>query len=216
MRYNQYINIVGNVLGDGTSIDYYELVCPASCSESSDSSIYQLGYSGDNCNSPCGPELVNTLLRHGNYDYFNQDVLWDPGISEHSLPNSLYLDSKPAFFGNLHWPPIGPDVSGYVNDIPAKLRFDNPQTCLDIGGECCTGSETCPGINLGPASDCSVCCDQACEMPPEICIHQADQVPCDGCIDLNELNAYIQLYKNNAGPQIMDVMEAIGLWVEGC
>ena len=45
------------------------------------------------------PNVAATLLRHGNYDYVNQDTIWDPSITNHSLPPSLYLTSKPAWFG---------------------------------------------------------------------------------------------------------------------
>jgi len=36
-----------------------------------------------------------------------------------------------------------------------------------------------------------------------------------GCVELDELNNYIQQYKSNQGPQIMQVMEAIEIWL-GC
>ena len=41
-----------------------------------------------------------------------------------ALPASLYRQQKPAFLGAVPWPPIGPDVVGLVNDVPAKKRFD--------------------------------------------------------------------------------------------
>jgi hypothetical protein len=48
-------------------------------------------------------------------------------LPEQPLPPSLYLDRAPDSFGATPWPPIGPDVSGYVHDIPAKIRFDEIQ-----------------------------------------------------------------------------------------
>jgi hypothetical protein len=53
----------------------------------------------------------------------NATVL-DPTIEERELPPSLYLKARPAFFGSIPWPPIGPDVEGMINDFPAKVRFD--------------------------------------------------------------------------------------------
>jgi hypothetical protein len=41
------------------------------------------------------------------------------------VPNSLYLTSRPAFFGSLDWPAIGPDVAGYYKNIPAVMRWNN-------------------------------------------------------------------------------------------
>ena len=41
------------------------------------------------------------------------------------LPNSLYLQEKPAWFGKLAWPPFGPDVDFENNKIPAQVRYEN-------------------------------------------------------------------------------------------
>jgi hypothetical protein len=40
------------------------------------------------------------------------------------LPASLYLASKPSWFGKVTFPPIGPDVSGHANKIPAQIRYE--------------------------------------------------------------------------------------------
>ena len=69
-----------------------------------------------------------TLLRHGNYDYYNKSVVWDNSISSHAVPDSLMHTSKPAFFGTLQWPPIGPDVAGLVTPIPAQARWNAYQS----------------------------------------------------------------------------------------
>ena len=70
------------------------------------------------------PAVASTLLRHANYDYFHKDVVWDSTIASRAIPDSLYYSSKPAFFGSLQWPPIGPDVSGLVTNIRAKARWN--------------------------------------------------------------------------------------------
>src|SRR5204863_2832732 len=44
--------------------------------------------------------------------------------SQQTLPASFYLNSKPAFLGSTPWPPIGPDVAGFVNTLPARSCFD--------------------------------------------------------------------------------------------
>ncbi|HZL73087.1 MAG TPA: hypothetical protein VFC86_11535, partial [Planctomycetota bacterium] len=48
---------------------------------------------------------------------------WDPAIADQKLPDSLYLASKPAFFGRLAWPPIGPDRKPMAGAIPARDRW---------------------------------------------------------------------------------------------
>jgi hypothetical protein len=66
----------------------------------------------------------SALIRHGNYDYVGMTTRWDTNISDHNIPISLYLDSRPSWFGSLDWPAIGPDVAGYVKNTPAKQRWD--------------------------------------------------------------------------------------------
>src|SRR5262249_36823664 len=68
----------------------------------------------------------DTLLEHGNYDTAGSTQRWDPGIPDHTLPNSYYLSSKPSFWGSLLWPPFDPGKGmDTANDgaIPAGLRF---------------------------------------------------------------------------------------------
>lgn len=64
------------------------------------------------------------LLRHGNFDYVTNAVVWDPGLPSRSLPPSLYLRAKPAFFGDELWPFVDPTRSPMVGVLPAKKRFD--------------------------------------------------------------------------------------------
>jgi len=123
---NRYMNLVGNVLGrpgdDALAGAVYDQVS-GNCLDTV--AVYKLGYPSD-----CGigmvtdPQVAATILRHGNFDYFNNAAQWDSSIAEHNLPASLYLADAPAFFGSTPWPAIGPDVSGMFNDIPAKIRFD--------------------------------------------------------------------------------------------
>ena len=75
-----------------------------------------------------------TLLRWGNFDYATNQTHWDPGEipagvavpTTQVLPASLYYSSKPSWWPtDVAWPPIGPDVSGYINKIPAQVCFEN-------------------------------------------------------------------------------------------
>jgi len=79
-----YMNIVGNVLcrDDVSCKQIYRLGCeaPGSC----------------NTNDPL---VTSTLLRHGNYDALSLSTVWDPTITNQTLPNSYYLSSKPSWFG---------------------------------------------------------------------------------------------------------------------
>ena len=141
-RNNNYTNAVGNILGytdaDFTA-DVYEVIgIPSNSTEW----VYRIG----------DTDVRSTALRHGNVDGFNDTVRWcnqeTEGCqgttgSDHDLPDSYYLSAKPSWWDDQGdcrpWPPIGPDVSGYIVDIPAKDRFEGET----YDGEC--GS---PGITL--------------------------------------------------------------------
>lgn len=153
-RYSYYHNVVGNVLGHSswTAAAYEMTGSPPTASNY----IYRLGYPlmGSNSytsgNAPYGTgsnpndgsagldaKVRTTLLRHMNYDYFNSRIKYcsDPdepgcqgGDGSTVLPNSLYLSSKPAWWGtNRRWPTIGPDLNPMVGVIPARARFLAPK-----------------------------------------------------------------------------------------
>jgi hypothetical protein len=113
---SHYQNIVGNIIGypgcNGT-IWRFGYTCPSG---------------GEN-----DPAAEITLIRHGNYDYVTETTQWDSNISDRNLPNSLYLSSKPSFFGSLPWPPFGPDLSPITNDLPAQLRFEGREIPTNLG-----------------------------------------------------------------------------------
>jgi hypothetical protein len=49
------------------------------------------------------------------------------------------------------------------------------------------------------------------------CIHKSDNNPCDGCVDMTELSAFIgRWYINNQDVTMKELIEAIGLWNMGC
>jgi hypothetical protein len=54
-------------------------------------------------------------------------VKWDPAITNHTLPNSLYLTHKPAFFdagSGYTWPWVDPVGATKLYVLPAKARYD--------------------------------------------------------------------------------------------
>ena len=116
---NLYLNVIGCVLGTPGQSNTYEVAYPAPL-DYSRKTIWLLGYEGPN---GVGHTLVkDTLMRHGNWDSVTNGVVWDPAISERTLPASLYRTTKPSWFGSLAWPAFGPDVSSLTNGtIPAKV-----------------------------------------------------------------------------------------------
>lgn len=85
----------------------------------------------DNVPSGSGPgaqeldlNVEATLIRHGNFDYIHNDVVWDPNISDHNIPPSLYYSSTPSWWPEgVPWPPIGPDLTPMTSQIPAQIRY---------------------------------------------------------------------------------------------
>jgi hypothetical protein len=116
---NTYVNVVGCVLGTPGRSTRYEAL-PGQPYSNTEVLIWALGI----MHGVDDPGVAATLLRHGNYDYVNNATVWDPAIAERTLPPSLYLTARPAWFGAVPFPPIGPDVAGLAGKIPAQLRFE--------------------------------------------------------------------------------------------
>ena len=112
-----YINFVGNVIGTAGHETLYE---NTDLYDSTPGIYWGRDYT-----------VLGKMLRHGNWDSVNDEPVWDQGITDHNLPASYYLDSKPEFFGSLKWPPIGPDVPGYTLTIPAKIRYEGGAVTID-------------------------------------------------------------------------------------
>ncbi len=123
--------------------------------------------------------LTTLILKHNIYPspYSNGAGGYLRGVNEslqsgETLPNSLYLDSKPAWFGTMQWPPYGPYSPSYNREsIPAGYRYYHPgseapgvtntgsgpvQTSFTLtvtkGG---TGSGTVSGSTISCGSTCS-------------------------------------------------------------
>ena len=121
-----YYNVVGNVLGNPyyTNHGGIYLASPPQPNGYETPYIFHLGYT-----TPAGggesTTTAATTLIHGNWDWVTRTIRWDPTISDHTLPNSFYLSSKPAWFGDRPWPPYDPanPLAGSMTSIPAGYRF---------------------------------------------------------------------------------------------
>ena len=101
-----YYNFVGNVLGSvampvapQSKGFQYENSAPDWTWDPV--SMWWIGFGGGD-NAPTDQGAVNSLFRDGNYDYATNSVHWNKEAQ--TLPSSLYLCSKPAFFGGYTWP----------------------------------------------------------------------------------------------------------------
>jgi hypothetical protein len=144
-RASYYHSVIGNVIGNqanypvtGTAI-WYADGYSVPTSNQLDSYCYKLGWPDSDSWGLSDPtdfpapwawsdtvdtNVAATIIRHANWDNYNQAVVWN-GADDHTIPNSLVYNTKPLFFGTLDWPAIGPDVTGYIKDIPAKNRWQD-------------------------------------------------------------------------------------------
>jgi hypothetical protein len=123
--YSYWHSFVGNVLGASGQMSgwVYQnttgLLGPAG--------IWMLGWD-DWSPYPVDAQVVATTLRHGNFDYLTNTVTWDPTNANHTLPPSLYLSQKPAFFNagiGYVWPWVDPTATPPLRGaLPSKARFD--------------------------------------------------------------------------------------------
>ncbi len=128
-RNNTYFALVGNILGNpnlhtnwANAIMYPGNAC--TYGSRSKPVVYQVGCDDD---QKFNANTWDTMIRHGNYDYKTQGVAEWGGGSNHTLKNSMYYTSKPAFFGSCAWPPFGPEPT--IGTLPAKARYEGDTSC---------------------------------------------------------------------------------------
>lgn len=62
-----------------------------------------------------------TTILNGNLSGITGITEWDPNY-DNTLPDSLFLSAKPAFFGSKSWPMYGPEM-GVIDTLPAEDRW---------------------------------------------------------------------------------------------
>jgi len=122
---HRYYSFIGNVLGysgmspspQGSSFTYEDT------SPYADNPVpmWRFG-SSDHYAVPDDTQVAATTLRNGNFDYVSNAVAWDSTPA--TLSNSMYLASKPSFFGSDTWPWVDAAGSTKLYTLPARARFD--------------------------------------------------------------------------------------------
>ncbi|HEY2408360.1 MAG TPA: hypothetical protein VGI10_20275 [Polyangiaceae bacterium] len=115
------VTVVGNVFGSSAANDLG--TAPVSSvyisTDSNTAGIYSFG--------PAGKAEVayTTLFWQANYDTVTPGVVFNPAVTQKTLPPSLYLAEKPAWWpaGNA-FPWAGSDLTPRVGTLPAKARSD--------------------------------------------------------------------------------------------
>ena len=127
MEGHWWYTLIGNVLGTSnqTASPYSGFVYEWSNSgQNVDNPVpmWRLGWDPENVGT-VDSKVLSTLVRGGNFDFFTNTVHWE-NVSQQALPNSLYLASKPAFFGSYIWPWVDATGTTKVYTLPARARFD--------------------------------------------------------------------------------------------
>jgi hypothetical protein len=128
-------SFIGNLLGRSGQMSGWSYASPAmSCDANGNnctgnngtwapSMIWELGYDPGRWNMFPDPQVLATVIRDGNYDYLTNSQRWHTTPGGFAIPNSMYLTSKPAFFGSNPWPWSDP-TTGTIYTLPAKARYD--------------------------------------------------------------------------------------------
>ena len=115
-------SFIGNVLGTEGRMGGWIFEDPGTPWGSAPA-IWRLGYNSIHWEQEPDPSVRRSVLREGNFDYVTNAVHWD--TSAQSLPPSLYLAGKPAFFAQLPWPWVDPTGSAQkLWALPAKMRYE--------------------------------------------------------------------------------------------
>ncbi len=120
-QYTYWMSYVGNVLGApgiATAANGYIDEDMADSWKKPAGTIWLMGYGGTHYN----PNAASTAIRDGNWDTLLGQQTWLTTAAA-PLPASLYLPTKPAFFGSNPWPWVDP-ATGNVQTLPAKARYD--------------------------------------------------------------------------------------------
>jgi hypothetical protein len=121
--FNYFVVVAGNILGTPECRGPSEQI--PFLDSLNNPVLWKVGYAGSTTGHPADPKVASTLIRTGNWECATNAVQWSS--DDHRLPDSLYLASKPAWFGELAWPPFAPEHTGFdpknLNKTPAQLRF---------------------------------------------------------------------------------------------
>ena len=121
LRYSYWMTYVGNVLGEQGVTTAANGYVDDNSTTNWTPSIWLLGWN-DLANNTVDPNVAATAVRDGNWDWVLGKQTWLTG-AQAALPDSLYLKSKPAFFGANSWPWVDP-TTGTTYTLPAKARYD--------------------------------------------------------------------------------------------
>lgn len=122
------MTVIGNVLGSSAANDLG--TAPVSTvyigTGPGPSSIFEIGDNAGHNGVGKSDVAYTSLWWHANYDTVTPGVVYNPAITTKTLPASLYLPGKPAWWpAGVTWPWAGSDLNPRVSSLPAKTRSDS-------------------------------------------------------------------------------------------
>jgi hypothetical protein len=124
--YAYWFSFLGDVLGTAGHTGGWTYNCISGPNSIPSDCIWELGWV-DIAPQGYDPNVASSAIQDGNYDYLTGTIHWASSDTAHTLPDSLYLSGKPAFFNSgsgYTWPWVNPTGSPQVFINPAKARFD--------------------------------------------------------------------------------------------
>jgi hypothetical protein len=127
----RHTNIVANVAGTPGKNTWYEQAGPGPNCHDGTRAFFIGSFAADcnNLSQPWDALTYSTLLRACNWDSATNGIPSGTcAAAPASVPASLYLDTKPTWFGHLRWPAVDPTDPTYSmtrTNIPAGYRFIN-------------------------------------------------------------------------------------------
>jgi hypothetical protein len=135
MIYTYWFAFIGNVLGTST-ITTVANGWNFSGTNPGSKQIWLYGWWNLNNGKTADPNVPNFMFSHGNYDYVTGGQTWNSGQPNHTVPNSAYLISVPAFFSagascTYPWPWVTPNLTPQIQTnscggagLPALARYN--------------------------------------------------------------------------------------------
>jgi hypothetical protein len=120
MRYSYWMTYVGNVLGQPQVTKAARGYLDDQAKAPWIPTTWLMGWN-DKSPYTVDTQVAATAVRDGNWDTLLGKQTW-LNESAGTLPDSLYLTGKPAFFGSNRWPWVDP-TTGATYTLPAQARY---------------------------------------------------------------------------------------------
>jgi len=151
--WNREITSVGNVLWNPAIACDYQILTPDDGVNpvfNAPDIVYLLGsnawqigtYNKPGADYWDNGQAADLFYRHLDYDAKSAAQYQNPANGDTTLPNSMYLTSKPGWFGDYTWPWVDPTQSTHalrVKTLPAKQRYDDGTPFLELDSSLLAG-----------------------------------------------------------------------------